>query len=429
MTFNSSIRAACNRARLAIPFIVLVLLIAFCVAACMSDRDEKRDGPGDDDNDDDDDDFDDPIPPVGGDPLSWSDPVQIGPLEGRTPSLQIDDPDTMHVAYFVPDPEKQAEGYLYFQPITIGDLEAGEAVEVAADAHRALWEYDGQHIDMAAVRSLHIVHMISEDNGAGWTQGDRIANSDSGGCPDKPPIAFATDPEDRIAMAFGFEHHSALFGCVCYVHLTTLQDGEWAESVQAGNGIPNGVFFLDDSRIVIAADFAVYISSDGGKTFQEVADGDYTRNQVRGADSAVMQDGSIWLASDYSWGNKYYASICASDAQVQNWTSPYWVLAEHEYPIFDPRIAVDGDNVIVVWLEARTGEVRGSYYLMQAFSRISRDGGKTFSEELRIGPDEPEMTIEALELSARYGHAAVFFKAGGGETYGEGGLFVSTAEY
>ena len=411
---------------------ILVLLTVCLVAACMSDRDEKQDVPGDDDDDDDDDDsgdVDDPIPPVGGDPLSWSDPMQIAPADAEEPCIKIRDAETVHATYYLPLPVKGPHGLLYWLPLTGDSLEPGEPVFAAAEAYNAFWEYDGEHIEMIGSRDTQVVLLLSDDGGQSWTQGDAVQNDRGFNCPGNPAAWYTRDSAGRMIMAFGYEYFNAVFGCTNYVHFSRLVDGEWSESVSAGLGLASAIFTAPDERIVIVGTYAVFVSSDDGESFTEVPDGDTTRTQVRGTDAARMPDGSVWIVDGYMWGDGYALGVIASDPEVQSWTSPYWVLDYNDFLICLPRIKVDGDNVVVAWLASEADEIEEKQYVIRGYSRISRDRGQTWSEKSRIGPLESGVRFQNLSLDAAGGRAVVIYNAGGGETYGEGGVFVSTAEY
>lgn len=387
--------------------IVSLLALSILLTVCgggddSSDRASNADDdqtPYDDDDFGDDDDDDDITPPLGGEPPAWSTPRQIGEADAQTPSVQIRDVDTIHVTYFAPQPESKLQGWLNWVTISDDPPGAEDPVSVAADVYKANWLYDGQRVDMIGVRATQIIHLISEDGGRQWRQGDAVANSDSAFCEGEARGYPARDEQDKLVVAFGFNHNSNIFGCVPQVKLASLDGEEWFEAIDVGSGYPVNLVLLG-AKMVVPGTFGVFTSPDG-ETFTEVPGGDYTRDQVRGDDAVRLSNGKIWLITTYTWGvgDNRYVALVEYDPQTGAWISPRWDLAKGQAICRLPRLAVDGQNLVAVW--AQDG---------YPVARLSRDGGISWSEAAAV----IEQPVSAMQLDAADGKAALVYQTADG---------------
>ena len=352
--------------------LALALALVMGTSACNPD-DGGFGQPGDDDLDGDDDSTD-PTPGTGGAPLSWSTPVLVADSTAQDPALQIRDDEQLHVTYHVPDPEDVSQGTLYWVALDGDPLAPSEPITMAANAHAATWLHDGQHIDAAVAGWAQTTLLSSDDGGQSWSTVDGVAATNSNLCTSRLPSALIRNDSDQLCLAFGYDYDNSLFGCGPQAKWAVLQDGAFTEPAGMGLGAPVGAFAHDGGRLVVPTNFGVYTSDDWGQLFSQVPGGDTTRDQVEGTSAIQRPDGAVWLTTGYNWANEYHISVVASDPSGHDWTSPYLVLERTEQQVFEPRIADDGNAVVVCWTGAY--ESQGSRVLQ---CRVSRDDGVTWS--------------------------------------------------
>lgn len=420
-----------------LPMFLIVILSALIIGCSSGGAGEERASVSDDDDNHqgDDDDYGSsngppgPVPSSGDAPIDWEPAIRLDKNGGSHPNVKIFNGNEIEATWFEPDPEKYDTGFLNLIVVPLDDEPMPEPEKVVADAYYADWHHPFSYVNvqMIASKAFSMVYLERHDDYSPWEQQGTIANSD-GSCTGGLR-AFVIDIAGGSCwtpVAFiGYEHNSGVFGCV--QRTAFANNPGFFESIEIiGDGYPTGALYKS-WKILVATTHGAYIGDLIDLVWTEVPGGDYTYNQIKGTSLIKNYDGWVYMANAYSWKDSYYGALIRGNIDWSIWESPYKVLAESQNLISEMRIANDVETVVAAWLDARSGELAGNYYRMEAFSRVSYDGGLTWSEETRIGPLNDDQTIIALELAAGNNHAAVIYHAENADTGQSEGIFLKNA--
>lgn len=238
-----------------------------------------------------------------------------------------------------------------------------------------------------AARQFYAVLLESAD-GTEWSEIRNIGPDEPTYlCDGYPPARFFRTSGAIRFLAMGNDYNTGIFGCVSRLFFSENKNGEWTVPVQIGDG--DAVFaYQGDERLTIVSTFGVYLSSNGGAGFSELAGGDTTASQVRGTGAAAVGD-RLFLVQDYNYANEYVIALLASNDEGATWTEKI-VLHRSVEPCFSPVIASDRDFVAVAWMSA------SSIMVM-----TSPDRGATWSEPGIFEDPGSGSAISSFSLAAQ----------------------------
>ncbi len=416
-----------NGLKIIVFLLCLALFTAWLSAGCGDDDDDRstEGGEVDDDDDmgDDDDDEENPFAPGGGDPLNWSAPLSVATGNSQTPSVRVYDADTIHAAYYKPVTGELVDGYLNWVVISDDEKTVSEPSYVTAEAYKATWLYDGDDIQLIATRARRHVLVTGKVGEDAWVEVDGVDSENTGQGSLKRTAALTQDSYGRLLMAFGYEKD----GTGDQTRVSYLVDGQWQTQLYVGGGMPAGVYFVTDTRVVVPSDEALYVSENSGVDFDDVGSGSMGTTPIRAADADMGSDGSIWMVAVRDWDTGYRLTLIKGAGEATEWDNPLWVLCDSDQFITDPKVAVDGDLIVAAWCEA-SGEQVGDEYKMNLKYMASQDGGETWSDAQVLAPLALGVYGLGYDVDANAGRAAVILHS---ENEGDfdGGIYLFTASF
>ncbi len=334
---------------------------------------------------------------------SWTSPQRVDDVNGSTPfPLLADDG---RVMLFYNDEEEDADEYehgdLYVRSYTDNPSDLSEPIWITEDAYWPHAVLEGDEIHLVAARMSRAVYTIGDTDGQSWEEVDSVRNADDGWCDGRNPSYLVRTPEGERLLALGYIHHNAVLGCTDRTRITFLDDGEWTDPAPVSIGLPGGIVFWPDGRMVYAAGDGVYVSDDGGQTFTQYATGDSTQTWLVGWDPVQLDDGTILLLRGYNWASMDYLALAAGDPETEQWANPWVRLAQSEVGIYGGRLVRDGDTLVVAWLAGTSVEIIDGYQRLHAFARVSHDNGATWSEQSQLSVSDTGQQVGELALAIR----------------------------
>jgi hypothetical protein len=204
--------------------------------------------------------------------------------------------------------------------------------------------------------------------------------------------------------------------------MPALADAPVVVRTPHGGRVPEVVF---DSRGVwhltygLEGDGYYAASRDGGKTFAEAVKlnrraGTVTVGGERGPKLALGKDGSIhavWLGHYQKGGGVWYARSTDGGRTFE----PERNIQDAQAGSDSPTVIADSENVLIFWLDARTGKDENSPTAHPILMARSTDDGATFAKNEIVKHDHPGLACACCRLEARLGaggHVYLAFRSG-----------------
>jgi|AntAceMinimDraft_16_1070373.scaffolds.fasta_scaffold09600_1 PKD repeat protein len=304
----------------------------------------------------------------------WSAPIQIDSVTGKFPTLSYAPNGDIRVFYYNEDTYE-----MIVRKREQNDTIFGSEIFVYDGAKNAGVHYaEGDTIDMAVAAGDLIYVLRSTDNGNTWTVKRSYTASNNIGSPCYLPLYF-TEEDTTLRLIYGYIYYNAVFGNKPQFYQAVRNSGNWEIQTFIDGGEIKGVY-ENDTNVSIVSNKGIYFSTDNGENYTLLGDSGPIPEMLNARDMVIGDNNRIYILRNFTYGligEDKNLTFTYSDDNGATWLTPQIQIINGGEYMFYPRFAIDGNRIVVVWLDTQTSFGQLGYE--NILYTISEDSGQNWS--------------------------------------------------